>query len=287
MKVLVLGAAGQVGRAVLAAAPAAHECIALDRAALDIRQPARLPERLRAMPCDWIVNAAAYTAVDAAEDDVASAQAVNADAVAGIAAAAREAGARLLQLSTDFVFDGAQSYAYQPDCAAHPLSVYGRTKLEGELHALAFAGGYVLRTSWVYASTGRNFVLTMLRLMREGHEMRVVSDQIGAPTWAASLAGALWALMESAPSQRTLHWCDAGVASWYDFAVAIQEEALARGLLPKQVPVRPIGTAEYPTKAGRPPFSLLDCRSTAQALGVSPLHWRVQLRSMLDELRAA
>jgi len=286
MKVLVLGAVGQVGRAVLAAAPAAHECIALDRAAQDIRQPTRLLERLRMAPCDWIVNAAAYTAVDSAEDDAAAAQAVNADAVAGIAAAARETGARLLQLSTDFVFDGAQGRAYEPDSATRPLSVYGRTKLEGERHALA-AGGYVLRTSWVYASAGRNFVLTMLRLMREGRELRVVSDQIGAPTWAAGLAGALWALMGSAPPQRVLHWCDAGVASWYDFAVAIQEEALARGLLTRQVPVRPIATVEYPTKATRPAFSILDCRSTIQALASNPVHWRVQLRSMLDELRAA
>lgn len=286
MRVLVLGAAGQVGRAVLAAAPAAHECIALDRAALDIRQPAQVLERLRATPCDWIINAAAYTAVDAAEDDAATAQAINADAVAGIAAASREAGARLVQLSTDFVFDGVQSHAYEPGSPAQPLSVYGRTKLEGEKHALA-AGGYVLRTSWVYAAAGRNFVLTLLRLMRERDEVRVVSDQIGAPTWAAGLAEAVWTLIVRAPSQRILHWCDAGVASWYDFAVAIREEASARGLLTRQVPVRPIATAEYPTRARRPAFSVLDCRSTVGALGLHPEHWRTRLRSMLDELRAA
>jgi len=285
MRVMLLGASGQVGRAVRAAVPAAHECVALDRAALDIRQTAQLLERLRATPCDWIVNAAAYTAVDAAEGDAFAAMAVNADAVAGIAAASRETGARLVQLSTDFVFDGSQGRAYEPESVPRPLGVYGRTKLEGERHALA-AGGYVLRTSWVYASVGRNFVLTLLRLMRERDEVRVVSDQIGAPTWAAGLAGAIWALTERVPAQRILHWCDAGVASWYDFAVAIQEEALGRGLLTRQVPVRPIGTAEYPTRARRPAFSVLDCRSTVRALGSGPPHWRVQLRSMLDELRA-
>ena len=285
MRVVVLGATGQVGRALLAARPQGHECLALDRVELDIRQPAQLLERLRATPCDWIVNAAAYTAVDAAEDDAATAQAINADAVAGIATASREAGARLVQLSTDFVFDGLQGRAYEPESVPRPLGVYGRTKLEGERHALA-AGGYVLRTSWVYASAGRNFVLNMLRLMRARAELQVVSDQIGSPTWAAGLAGALWALMKTAPQQHILHWCDAGVASWYDFAVAIQEEALARRLLTRAVPVRPIASKEYPTAATRPAFSVLDCRSTAQALALSPPHWRVQLRSMLDELRA-
>lgn len=285
MRVLLLGAAGQVGRAFLAAKPPGHECVAFDRAALDIRQPGRVLECVRAASCDWIVNAAAYTGVDAAEQDAAAAQAVNGDAVAGIAAASSETGARLIQLSTDFVFDGARGCAYEPDSAVRPLSVYGQTKLEGERHALG-AGGYVLRTSWVYASTGRNFVLTMLRLMRERANVRVVSDQIGSPTWAAGLAAALWALIRSRPAQRILHWRDAGVASWYDFAVAIQEEALARGLLTRQVPVEPIAAVEYAAAARRPPFSVLDCGSTIRALGMSPLHWRVQLRSMLDELRA-
>ena len=285
MRALVLGAAGQVGRALAASAPPSHECVLLGRAELDICQPKQVLERVREARCDWVVNAAAYTAVDAAEDDAVAAQAVNADAVAGIAAAAQANDARLLQLSTDFVFDGAQGRAYEPDSTVRPLSVYGRTKLEGERHALGMPGGYVLRTSWVYASTGRNFVTTMLRLMREREQVSVVSDQIGCPTWATGLARTVWVILGASPRQRLLHWCDAGVASWYDFAVAIQEEALQRGLLVRKIPIRPIASSEYPTRATRPAFSVLDCRSTAQALGIGAAHWRAQLRIMLDELR--
>jgi dTDP-4-dehydrorhamnose reductase len=287
VKILLLGAAGQVGRAVASALPPGHECAALDRSALDIRDAKAVADRCRELGAAWLVNAAAYTAVDAAEDDPATALAVNADAVLGLVGAARSAGARLLHLSTDFVFDGRGGRAYTPASPVNPLSVYGRTKLAGERHVLGDPEGIVLRTSWVYAAAGRNFVLTLLKLMRERDEVRVVCDQIGSPTWATGLARTIWALLEAAPPGGIYHWCDAGVASWYDFAVAIQEEALQRGLLDRAVPVVPISTAEFPTRAVRPSFSVLDTRSTCAAAHCQPVHWRRQLGKMLDELRTA
>jgi dTDP-4-dehydrorhamnose reductase len=285
VKVLVLGAHGQVGRAVVTRAPAAVAVTGLSRAELDFTDTAAVAAQLRRSPVDWIVNGAAYTAVDAAEDDLAGATLVNDTAVAGLAGAARTAGCRLLHLSTDFVFDGSAGRAYLPTDPVNPLSAYGRTKLGGERHVLA-GGGIVLRTAWVYASAGKNFVLTMLRLMRERPEVRVVADQIGAPTWAGGLAAAIWGLIEGAAPAGLYHWTDLGVASWYDFAVAIQEEALARGLLTHAVPVIPIATADFPTKATRPRFSVLDTAGTRAAAATPARHWRTHLRQMLDELPA-
>ena len=152
---------------------------------------------------------------------------------------------------------------------------------------MAGASGIVLRTSWVYAASGKNFVLTMLRLMREKEQISVVCDQIGAPTWAASAAAAIWGLIEAQASAGIYHWSDLGVASWYDFAVAIQEEALARGLLSRVIPISPIYSSEYPTRAKRPAFSVLDSAATRSLIKVQATHWRHNLRMMLDELRAA
>jgi dTDP-4-dehydrorhamnose reductase len=283
--VLVLGGGGQVARAVVAMAPPGHEVVLKSRAELDITDTAAVARALEATPVDWIVNGAAYTAVDLAEDQPDSARLINDKAVAGLAAAAAGADARLLHLSTDFVFDGTSGHAYLPTDATHPLSVYGRTKLAGEAHVLADQRGVVLRTSWVYAAEGRNFVRTMLRLMRERDRLGVVADQIGTPTWASGIAGAVWGMVGAGAPGGLYHWTDLGVASWYDFAVAIQEEALARGLLERAIPVTPIATADYPTRATRPRFSVLDTGATRALLPVPARHWRQNLRQMLDELR--
>jgi dTDP-4-dehydrorhamnose reductase len=235
---------------------------------------------------DWIVNAAAYTAVDLAEDHPTQAFAVNDTAVASIVQAAAKEGCGLLHLSTDFVFDGNSNRAYLPTDQTKPLSVYGVSKLGAERHVLdAAPSGIVLRTSWVYAAVGKNFVLTMLGLMREKDRISVVSDQIGAPTWAASAAAAIWGLIETAAKGGVYHWTDLGVASWYDFAVAIQDGALARGLLSRAVPITPVLTAAYPTRARRPAFSVLDTASTRASINVPARHWRHNLETMLDELR--
>ncbi len=287
MRVLVLGGGGQVARAVVATAPAKHSVIERSHAQLDIADPAAIAQVLARTPVDWIVNGAAYTAVDLAEDQAAAATLVNDTAVGHLAAAAAEAQCRLLHLSTDFVFDGNSGRAYLPTDATNPLSVYGSSKLGGERHVLNEGDGIVLRTAWVYASAGRNFVLTMLRLMRERDQLRVVADQIGSPTWATGIARAVWGLIDASAPRGAYHWTDLGVASWYDFAVAIQEEALARGLLGRAVPIIPIATADYPTRAVRPRFSVLDTSRTRALVDVPAHHWRHNLRQMLDELRTA
>jgi dTDP-4-dehydrorhamnose reductase len=286
VKILVLGG-GQVATAVVEAAAQHCEIIAYPRAKLDIADSSAVADGLAAIKPNWIINAAAYTAVDRAEDEPSLAQAVNDTAVASLAQGAMRHGGRLLHISTDFVFDGKSNRAYLPDDATNPLSIYGSTKLAGERHVLASATGIVLRTSWVYASSGKNFVLTMLKLMREREQVSVVADQIGSPTWAGSVAAAIWGLIAANAAGGIYHWSDLGVASWYDFAVAIQDEALQRGLLSRCATILPIASAAYPTKAARPGFSLLDTTTTRAALSAPARHWRHNLRIMLDELRTA
>jgi dTDP-4-dehydrorhamnose reductase len=288
LKILVLGGGGQVARAVAACAPAHHSVLVKSRQDLDISNESELTSTVEGSGADWIVNAAAYTAVDRAESEGDLAREVNDTAVGVMARAAARLGCRLLHLSTDFVFDGKSNRAYLPTDRTNPLSVYGATKLGGEQQVLEHGrDAIVLRTAWVYASTGRNFALTMLRLMRERNEVRVVADQIGTPTWATGIAQAIWGLIDSAAAAGMYHWTDLGIATWYDFAVAIQDEALARGLLLRAVPVIPIATADYPTPATRPAFSVLNTEATRAIVKAPARHWRHNLRMMLDELRTA
>lgn len=280
MKVLVTGAGGQLGRALAATAPADAVIDAVDIADLDLSDAAAIRARILADRPDMVMNAAAYTAVDKAEGEEQLARSINAHAVATMAGALAQYGGRLIHVSTDFVFDGTSSAAYRPDDARNPVSVYGRTKAEGE--DAAGPDALIVRTAWVYTAGGANFVRTMLRLMAERDSVRVVADQIGAPTWAPGLASTLWRLAAQGATGLG-HHSDAGVASWYDFAVAIQEEALAIGLLNRQVPVIPIATSDYPTPATRPAFSLLDSNATRAALDDGYTHWRVNLRKMLEE----
>ena len=286
MRIVLFGAGGQVGRALIATMADRHQVIAYTRADLDIGDEHALERALADAGADWIVNAAAYTAVDLAEDDADRAMAINDTAVGTLARAAADAGTRLLHLSTDFVFDGKSNRAYLPDDPPHPLSVYAESKLGGERKVMhSGSSGIVLRTAWVYAAAGRNFVLTMLRLMRERDQLSVVADQIGTPTWATGIARAIWGMIDINAPGGLYHWTDLGVASWYDFAVAIQEEALERGLLARAVPIKPIATADYPTRAARPRFSVLDTRATRALIPAAAHHWRQNLRHMLDELR--
>ena len=283
MKVLVTGGAGQLGRALQRTAPGGTDVTAIDLADLDLTDFAAVRARILDDRPDLVINAAAYTAVDKAESEEALAHAINAGAVGAIAGALAETGGRLVQVSTDFVFDGASARAYRPGDARDPLSVYGRTKAEGE--DAAWADALIVRTAWVYTAGGANFVRTMLRLMAGRDSLSVVADQIGAPTWAPGLAATIWGLTDKGATG-LFHHSDAGVASWYDFAVAIQEEALELGLLTRAIPVRPIATADYPTPARRPAFSLLDCSATRDLLGDGYTHWRSNLRLMLKEEQA-
>lgn len=288
MKVLITGAGGQVGRSLLETRPVAVEVIACRRADLDIGDGKAVLECVRHHRPVVIINAAAYTAVDKAESEPEAALRINCEGPGHLAAAARECGARLIHISTDFVFDGAASVPYRPDSATHPLSVYGRTKRDGERAVLEGLPEFstIVRTAWVYAATGANFVLTMLRIMRANGAVRVVSDQVGTPTAARPLAAALWRVADDPQIRGIHHWTDAGVASWYDFAVAIAEEAAELGLLPPEVAVTPITTADYPTLACRPAYSVLDKRSLAPH-GLCPIHWRKRLRAVLKEIPSA
>ncbi len=280
MRVLITGANGQVGTALQRTAPAHFDLNAIGSEDCDLTDSAMLRARLVVEAPDVIVNAAAYTAVDQAESDEAYAAEVNAAAVGVMVQALQESGGRLVHISTDFVFDGESARAYLPEDKRNPLSAYGRTKAAGE--DLIRESDLCVRTSWVYAAGGNNFVRTMLRLMAERDEIGVVADQIGGPTWATSLAQVIWQLVDKQASG-TFHYSDAGVASWYDFAVAIAEEAGTLGLLEKPPTILPIMTSDYPTPAKRPRFSLLDSGSTHSTIGSEPTHWRLNLRRMLAE----
>ena len=284
-KVLITGARGQVGRALLDAVPDNFEAVACAHADLDIGASEAVRDCVRHYRPAVIINAAAYTAVDKAESEPDAARRINSEGPGHLALAARESGARLLHISTDFVFDGAASVPYRPDSATHPVSVYGRTKLDGERAVLQALPEHatIVRTAWVYAATGANFVRTMLRVMGANGSARVVADQVGTPTAARSLAEALWQIAGNAEIGGIHHWTDAGVASWYDFAVAIAEEGAQLGLVPSGVTVTPITTADYPTPARRPSYSVLDTRSLG-SFGLTPIHWRKRLRGVLKEI---
>ena len=288
MKALIVGAAGQLGRSLLGNVPEGVDAVALDRTQLDITRTEALAETLRQLQPAVLINASAYTAVDLAESEPEKAHAVNADAVGQMARACAAARIRFVHVSTDFVFDGSSGRPYRPEDATHPLSVYGASKLAGErqIAARTDLDWCVVRTAWVYSNNGRNFVLTMLRLFNERPVVRVVADQVGAPTSAASLADCLWRAATSNRLRGIAHFTDAGVASWYDFALAIYEEASQLGLVNKSVDVQPIQTNDYPTPARRPSYSVLDVTATRAALNLTPVHWRVNLRKVLRELRA-
>ncbi len=283
MKTLVLGCNGQLGVALADTAPDAVKFFGRDLPELDITNASAVLEDCRQKRPAVVINAAAYTAVDQAESEAEFAKAVNVEGPRNVAAAARDVGARLIHISTDFVFDGDASTPYKADAATNPLSVYGRTKREGELAVLEAMPdtAIVVRTAWLYSKTGSNFVKTMLRLMSERDELSVVADQIGTPTWADSVATAVWAFASAPELAGVYHWTDDGESNWHDFAVAIQDEALSLGLLEKTIPIRAITTEDYPTTATRPRYSVLDCSATAVALNLHPAHWRVNLHHML------
>lgn len=287
--IVLTGANGQLGQTLqrTLARDGNVQLHALSRQELDIADESALDACLNRLQPDVIINAAAYTAVDAAETDDLAARAANAAGPKTLARWVARHQAYLLHISTDFVFSGRNHRPYTPDDQTDPLSIYGRTKLEGELHVryLAPDNSLVLRTSWVYSEFGRNFVKTMLRLMAEKDQLNVVADQIGTPSSTWGLARCIDSCLQKRPTG-ILHWSDAGVASWYDFAVAIQDEALAAGLLQKRIPVHAIATSDYPTPARRPAFSVLDKSATVAALELEPQHWRHELIQVIQTIKA-
>lgn len=293
MKLLLLGGNGQVGRELRRSLRSLGDVVvtARDGADADVAADFAAPESLAAlvrdvMP-DVVVNAAAYTAVDAAEADAEAAFQINADAPAAIAAACAGIGARLVHYSTDYVFDGSAPRPYREDDATAPLGVYGASKLAGE-DAIRASGARhaILRTAWVYAAHGNNFLRTMLRLAGERDELRVVADQVGAPTPAAWIADATADILRGdADASGTWHLVADGQTSWHGFAEAIMAEAWALGLLARVPRVLPITTADYPTPAKRPAYSVLDTTKLRRDFGIAPPDWRDGLHATLREMR--
>jgi dTDP-4-dehydrorhamnose reductase len=288
LNVLVTGANGQLGRALIASAPQDAKLLAVTRSELDIADLNAVQRLVGDFKPDLIINAAAYTLVDKAESDVVAAEHANIIGPRNLAhAAALLPATRLIHVSTDFVFDGSCANPYSPDAVTAPLGVYGQTKLAGEhaVREVLAERAVIVRTAWVYDASGKNFLRTMLRLMKERGAVRVVADQVGTPTSAQSLARVLWAFSTRPQVNGVFHWTDAGVASWYDFAVAIAEEAVTLGLLAALPNIEPIATHEYPTPARRPAYSVLDKTATYAALGLAPVHWRVQLREVMQQVQ--
>ena len=293
--IVVTGATGQIGYEAVRALAPLGSVVALTRADLDLTNPAAIRETVRRLCPRVIVNAAAYTAVDRAESDRELCGAINADAPGVLAEEARRLGALLVHYSTDYVFDGSKLAPYTETDPPAPLSVYGATKLAGE-RAIQSAGGahVILRTSWVYGARGTNFLRTILRLARERAELRVVNDQVGAPTWSRSIASMTADIVRyelgrgedfGTGLSGLYHLAAAGATTWYEFARCIlerdprREEQVCRAVIP-------ISTAEYPTAARRPLYSVLDCTAFADRFRLSLQDWREQLPLVLADLRS-
>ena len=274
---LVTGAGGQLGQEMRLLL--GDRAVYAGHADLDITDETAVKDFVAENDIDLVVNCAAYTAVDRAEDDRENADRSNR---LGPALLARY-GRRILHVSTDYVFDGTSCRPYREEDATHPVSVYGSTKLAGEEAVLREAEtAIIIRTSWVYSSFGKNFVKTMRRLGAERTDLCVVFDQVGTPTYAADLAAAIVAILpQMTPGMKEIyHYSNEGVTSWYDFAVAIMEES---GL---SCAVRPIESAEYPTRAVRPSFSVLNKAKIKKAFGLSIPHWRDGLKRCVKKLEA-
>ena len=303
MKILLLGANGQVGHELSRALAALGEltCATRDGGAdslcVDLANPETLDAALHAAQPDVVVNAAAYTAVDRAEDEQNLADRINHWALVVLGAWAARNGVLVVHYSTDYVFDGAGRRPYREDDATAPLGVYGRTKLAGE-DALRASGceHLILRTAWVFAARGHNFLRTMLRLAGEREELRVVADQRGAPTTARLIADAsaqvlarwlAWNAQARVAALGTYHLCAAGECSWFDFAGALLDRAAAAGLIARRPRVIPIATADYPTRARRPAYSVLDTAKIRKAFRLELPEWQQGLDAVIGELQAS
>ena len=285
MKILLAGGSGQLAQELQPILLSSGEVIAVDRTRLDLSQPESIRQAMAQIQPDLVVNAAAYTAVDKAENEPELAHAVNGIAPGIFAEECEKRGASLIHFSTDHVFDGSRGSAYLETDITNPLGTYGKSKLAGE-EAIRQTGNrhLIIRTAWVYGNGGKgNFVKTMLRLGKEREEIRVVADQIGSPTWTGDLAAAVSQIIPQIKPEifGTYQYTNSGVCSWYDFAIAIFEEAEKLGFTLKVQRVIPITTAEYPTPAKRPAFSVLSTVKISAILGTYPPHWRQGLRQML------
>ena len=286
-KVLLIGAKGQVGQELQVTLPYLGEVISIGREELDLTNSEKISQLIREIHPDYLVNAAAYTAVDKAETEPDLAYSINAIAPKIMAESAEKIKAKFLHISTDYVFDGRKNTPYLETDLTNPLGVYGQSKLRGEEEIKTVnSQAIILRTAWVYGSYGKsNFVKTMLRLGKEREELKVVVDQVGSPTWAKDIAAAITHLLINADNPAGIYnFSNSGVASWFDLTKAIFEEAKISGIPLKIQRVIPITTAEYPTPAVRPAYSVLSGQKISQQLDYIPPYWRDSLKAMLNQL---
>lgn len=294
VRILVTAKNGQLGWELNRNQPELFEAQYFDSKELNICDYKNVLEKISSFKPHLVINAAAYTAVDKAETDSKAAFSVNYQGAKNLALACKEHNAKLIHVSTDFVFDATKNTPYLPSDSTNPLGVYGASKLAGEesVSEILAENSSIIRTAWVYSLHGNNFVKTMLHLMAEKEQLGVVADQIGTPTNAANLAQAIWLLAERMTGlgntdtyERIYHWTDLGAASWYDFAIAIQELGIENGLLDKAITINPIKTSQYPTPAKRPAYSVLDSSLLLSALDIKGIHWRESLDSMQKALK--
>jgi len=262
------------------------ELILYDIDRLDLTLAHLVEKELNRLQPRTILNTAAYTSVDHAEKDRGAAFAINASAVATLAGWAASNDCFLVHISTDFVFDGSKSVPYLPTDHVSPLSVYGSSKLAGEtaLQSQLPDRHAIIRTSWLYSEYGKNFVQTMLRLMKEQDELGVVADQVGSPTSTHSLVSLLLAILGQGIKPGIYHWTDGASISWYEFAQAIQQEAIDQGLLERKIPITPLTTKEYPAVAVRPAYSVLDRSKALKDMGVQSTDWQQELRLVIKQV---
>lgn len=290
MRVLITGAQGQLGHELMRLASQGFDTVGMGSAELDISDAERVAAVIAELQPQLIINAAAYTAVDKAESEMERAWAVNRDGVAHLAVAAERLSIPVLHVSTDYVFAGDAREPYRECDPTGPTGVYGTSKLGGELELAAKCSRYmILRTSWVFAAQGNNFVKTMLRLGRERDQLGVVADQQGCPTSAASIARALWTLAMQYRDLGSLHWgtyhfSGTPACTWHEFALEIFRQGHQHGLITKIPQVRGIDSAEYPTPAKRPAWSVMDCSKLREQLGISQPDWRLELAAVITEL---
>ena len=292
MKVLLTGSTGQLGNSIIDTKSENIDLITTNREQLDLSNPEYCEKFILSEKPDWVINCAAFTAVDLAEKDINLAKKINSFAPQAFANAINKINGNLLQISTDFVFDGEQNHPYKASQKRNPINKYGYSKALGEKLIQQNTNNNdntkILRTSWVISPYGKNFVLTMLKLHENKDSINVVFDQIGAPTSAKYLAKVCWEIINFGDIKKLpqiLHWSDSGVASWYDIAVAVGDIGLELGLIKKKAHVFPIKTINYPTPARRPKYSLLDTFDTSDFLKIKPNHWRMNLLEILRDYK--
>ena len=299
IKVLLTGARGQLGFSIERLNPKGIQLISLDKNQLDLSEINKIKNKLEEIKPDFIINCGAYTNVDMAEDDKENVMNINANSVKEIALYLKKNGGNLIQISTDYVFDGLNSKAYEVNDSVCPINQYGLSKARAEKFIKEILGdtnqGLIIRTSWLMGTISKNFLLTMINLHQTKREINVVADQISCPTSTKTLAEACWKIIKLRLEKNVykdnfmpiLHWCDNGIASWYDIAIAIGEISAKNGLVNFPAFVNPIKTENHPRKAKRPSFSLLDCTSSRDFLGLNGEYWRksleVSIKSIIEK----